>query len=93
MQPYSRFGGTRRCFFEFQKLVDCTTSSDTTSKKQCLPKFEDYNECLHGLKEREQVRILNKQLSENVANDKGINPRELYNGVQIYENLDLIKKN
>lgn len=93
MQPYSRFGGTRRCFYQFQLLVDCHTSADTKSKKQCLPKFEDYNECLHGLKEREKVRTLINQLDENAKTGKGVTANELYKkDNQIYENLNLIKK-
>ncbi|CAK9437929.1 uncharacterized protein LODBEIA_P23070 [Lodderomyces beijingensis] len=93
MQPYSRFGGTRKCFYEFQLLVNCHTSADTTNKKQCLPAFEDYNECLHGLKERAKARALIDQLAENEQSGKGIKATELYKkSNQIYENLNLVTK-
>ncbi|KAI3405210.1 hypothetical protein KGF56_001987 [Candida oxycetoniae] len=93
MQPYSRFGGTRRCFYEFQLLVNCHTSADVKSKKQCLPAFDDYNECLHGLKERSKARTMAEQLAENEKSGKGITANELYKkGNQIYENLNLVSE-
>lgn len=93
MQPYSRSGGTRKCFYEFQTLTACYTSADTASKKECLPQFDDYFECLHGLKEREKVRLMLQQLKENEADKKGVTAADLYKSAgAIYENLDLVKK-
>lgn len=93
MQPYSRSGGTRRCFYEFQSWMSCVTSSDTTSIKQCKASFEDYEECLHGLKDREKVRLMLQQLKYNETHKNGITASELYKASNtIYENLDLIKK-
>ncbi|CAI5758673.1 unnamed protein product [Candida verbasci] len=95
MQPYSRNGGTRKCFYEFQLLTACFTSSDTSSKKQCVPAYEDYNECLHGNKEREKVRTMLQQLQKNKeSKDGGVTAEELYKkSNKIYENLDLLNKN
>ncbi|KAL6450712.1 CFT2 Cleavage factor two protein 2 [Candida maltosa Xu316] len=85
--------GTRRCFYEFQTWMECMTSADTTSVKQCKPTFEDYDECLHGIKEREKVAIMLKQLKENEVSKNGVTAAELYNASNtIYENLNLIKK-
>lgn len=93
MQPYSRSGGTRKCFYEFQTLVACYTSADTETKKQCTPQFEDYFECLHGFKERERTRIMLQQLNENEKTKSGVTASDLYKSSgAVYENLDLVKK-
>lgn len=93
MQPYSRNGGTRKCFYEFQTVMACYTSADTVSKKECLPQFDDYFECLHGYKEREKVRLMLQQLKDNEATKKGVTAADLYKSAgAIYENLDLVKK-
>ena len=93
MQPYSRSGGTRRCFYEFQSWMSCVTSADTTSVKQCKPVFEDYEECLHGLKEKEKVRLMVQQLKDNETSNSVNTASELYKASNtIYENLDLIKR-
>lgn len=92
MQPYSRSGGTRRCFYEFQTLVSCYTSADTPNKKTCTPQYEDYYECLHGFKEREKTRLVMQQLKENKENKNGVVASDLYKASgSVYENLDLIK--
>lgn len=93
MQPYSRSGGTRKCFYEFQTLVACYTSADTTSKKECTPVFDDYFECLHGYKEREKARLMLQQLKANEASGEGIKATDLYKSAGgVYENLDLVSK-
>lgn len=93
MQPYSRSGGTRKCFYEFQTLVACYTSADTATKKTCTPYFEDYSECLHGFKERERIRLMLKQLKENEKTKSGVTASDLYKSSgSVYENLDLVKK-
>lgn len=93
MQPYSRSGGTRRCFYEFQTVVACYTSADTATAKECVPQFEDYFECLHGYKEREKVRLMLQQLKENEVSQKGVTASDLYKSAgAAYQNLDLIKK-
>jgi len=92
MQPYSRSGGTRKCFYEFQTLVACYTSADTTSKKQCTPQFEDYFECLHGYKEKEKTRIMLQQLKDNEATNSGVIASDLYKkSGAVYENLGIVK--
>lgn len=91
MQPYSRNGGTRKCFYEFQTLVACYTDADTASKKACTPAFDDYFECLHGYKEREKTRLMLQQLRANEAAGKGVKGQDLYKSAgAVYENLDLI---
>ncbi|KAK6464681.1 beta-lactamase-like protein [Scheffersomyces coipomensis] len=93
MQPYSRSGGTRKCFYEFQTLVACYTSADTTTKKECTPVFDDYFECLHGYKERERTRIMAQQLKDNEISGKGVVAKDLYKSAgAVYESLDLVKK-
>ncbi|CAN3359242.1 hypothetical protein DICA3_D16248 [Diutina catenulata] len=93
MEPISRSGGTRKCFYEFQTLAACYTSADTSSKKQCIPQYDDYYECLHGTKERAQVKLMLKQLQHNEANKSGVTAADLYKkSGRVYENLDLIKK-
>lgn len=93
MEPISRSGGTRKCFYEFQTLAACYTSADTSSKKQCIPQYDDYYECLHGTKERAQVKLMLKQLQHNEANKSGVTAVDLYKkSGRVYENLDLIKK-
>ena len=55
--------------------------------------FEDYEECLHGLKEKEKVRLMVQQLKDNETSKNGITASELYKASNtIYENLDLIKR-
>lgn len=94
MEPLSRSGGTRKCFYEFQTLAACYTSADTLSKSQCQPQFDDYFECLHGYKERAQVRQMLKQLDANKEHKTGVTSDELYKKAgRVYENLDLIQKN
>ncbi|KAK6459290.1 uncharacterized protein RJT20DRAFT_124506 [Scheffersomyces xylosifermentans] len=93
MQPYSRSGGTRKCFYEFQTLVACYTSADTSTKKECTPQFDDYFECLHGYKERERTRIMLQQLKENEKTKNGVTAQDLFKASgSVYENLDLVKK-
>lgn len=93
MQPYSRSGGTRRCFYEFQTLVSCYTSADTESKKACNPQFDDYFECIHGTKEREKTRLMLQQLKANEKFEDAVKSADLYKASNtIYENLELIKK-
>lgn len=94
MQPYSRSGGTRKCYYEFQTLAACATAADTTSKKQCQPMFDDYFECLHGFKEREKVRLMAQQLQDNAdLKNGGATAADLYKASgTIYENLNLVKK-
>lgn len=93
MQPYSRNGGTRKCFYEFQTLVSCYTSADTITKKACTPQFEDYFECLHGFKERERTRLMLQQLKENEETKHGVSASQLYKSAgSVYENLDLVTK-
>lgn len=91
MQPYSRSGGTRKCFYEFQSLVSCYTSSETNTKKECTPIFDDYFECLHGFKEREKARLMYQQLKTNSDSDGKIKSLDIYglNGT-IYRKLDLV---
>lgn len=92
MQPYSRSGGTRKCFYEFQLLAACYTSADTQTRKECTPQFEDYFECLHGFKERERTRLMLKQLKDNEMTNKGVKASDLYKASgAVYENLDLVK--
>lgn len=91
MQPYSRTGGTRKCFYEFQTLVSCYTSSETSTKKECTPIFDDYFECLHGYKEREKSRLMYQQLKANESSDKDIKPLSFFsNGGESYKRLDLV---
>ncbi|CCE73201.1 Piso0_000227 [Millerozyma farinosa CBS 7064] len=93
MQPYSRSGGTRRCFYEFQTVVACYTSADTVSKKECVPPFEDYFECLHGYKERERTRLMLQQLKHNEETKSGVTAQQLFKSSgAVYENLDLVQK-
>lgn len=93
MQPYSRSGGTRRCFYEFQTLVACYTSADTVTAKACTPSFDDYFECLHGYKERERTRLMLQQLKENETTKSGVTANDLYKASgSVYENLDLVTK-
>lgn len=93
MQPYSRSGGTRKCFYEFQTLTACYTSADTTSKKECTPVFDDYFECLHGFKEREKARLMLQQLKTNETTNSGVTAAELFKSAgSVYESLDLVKK-
>lgn len=93
MQPYSRNGGTRKCFYEFQHVLACYTAADTVNKKECVPQFEDYFECLHGYKERERTRVMLQQLKENEATKTGVTASDLYKSAGgVYENLDLVKK-
>lgn len=93
MQPYSRSGGTRKCFYEFQTLVACYTSADTVTKKECTPVFDDYFECLHGFKEREKARLMLQQLKANEASGEGVKATDLYKSAGgVYENLDLVSK-
>lgn len=92
MQPYSRNGGTRKCFYEFQTLVSCYTSADTANKKECTPQFDDYFECLHGYKEREHARIMLQQLKLNEENKSGVTSSDLFKSSgAVYEKLDLVK--
>lgn len=92
MQPYSRTGGTRKCFYEFQTLVACYTSADTSTRKECTPVYEDYFECLHGFKEREKTRIMLQQLKANEIKGEGVVASDLYKASgSVYENLDLVK--
>lgn len=92
MQPYSRSGGTRKCFYEFQTVVACYTSADTVTKKACTPAFDDYFECLHGYKERERARLMLQQLKDNETNKSGVTANQLYKAAgAVYENLDLVK--
>lgn len=93
MLPTSRSGGTRRCFYEFQTLVACYTSQDTLSKKECTPVFDDYFECLHGLKEREKARLMLQQLKANEASGEGVKSSDLFlsSGSSSYQNLNLVK--
>lgn len=92
MQPYSRSGGTRKCYYEFQTLVACYTSAETTEKKQCTPQFDDYFECLHGYKEREKTRIMLQQLKDNEKTQQGVLATDLYKQAgNVYQNLDIIK--
>lgn len=91
MQPYSRTGGTRKCFYEFQTLVSCYTSSETSTKKECTPIFDDYFECLHGYKEREKARLMYQQLKANESSDKNVGPLSFYShGGENYKRLDLV---
>ncbi|KAF7999238.1 hypothetical protein OXX80_002570 [Metschnikowia pulcherrima] len=92
MQPYSRSGGTRRCYYEFQSLVACYTAADTATKKECTPFFDDYSECLHGTKEREKARLMLQQLKANEASGEGVKSADLYKSAgSVYEKLDLVK--
>ena len=55
--------------------------------------FEDYEECLQGLKEKEKVRLMVQQLKDNETSKNGITASELYKASNtLYENLDLIKR-
>lgn len=93
MQPYSRSGGTRKCFYEFQTLVACYTSADTVSKKACTPVFDDYFECLHGFKERERTRLMLQQLKANETSGNGVKASDLYKSSgTVYEKLDLVSE-
>lgn len=93
MQPYSRSGGTRRCFYEFQTFMACYTSAETVAKKECTPQFDDYFECLHGYKEREKARLLLQQLKENESTKTGVTAADLFKASGgVYENLDLVSK-
>lgn len=70
----------------------CYTSAETATSKECRPQFDDYYECLHGFKEREKVRLMNKQLKANEASGEGIKASDLYKkSGAVYENLDLVK--
>lgn len=70
----------------------CYTSADTATSKECQPHFDDYYECLHGFKEREKARLMNKQLKANEASGEGIKAADLYKkSGAVYENLDLVK--
>lgn len=92
MQPYSRSGGTRKCFYEFQTLAACYTSADTATTKECAPAFEDYFECLHGFKEREKTRLMLQQLKHNETTKSGVTAADLYKSTgAVYESLDLVK--
>lgn len=92
MLPYARDGGTRRCYYEFQTLVACYTAADTHNKKQCTPQFDDYDECLHGTKERARARLMMQQLKENEITKNGVVASDLYrNSGSTYANLDIIK--
>ncbi|WPK25360.1 hypothetical protein PUMCH_002672 [Australozyma saopauloensis] len=92
MQPYSRDGGTRRCFYEFQTFMACYTSAETSTSKQCTPQFDDYYECIHGFKEREKARLMVKQLKANEASGEGVKALDLYKkSGAVYENLELVK--
>ncbi|KAL7662821.1 hypothetical protein ABC855_g4319 [[Candida] zeylanoides] len=92
MQPYSRNGGTRKCFFEFQTFMECYTNADTKGPKECTPKFNDYYECLHGFKEREKARLMIQQLKDNAANNSGVTSADLFKSAGgVYENLNLVK--
>lgn len=91
MQPYSRSGGTRRCFYEFQTLVSCYTSSDTATKKECTPVFDDYFECLHGFKEREKARLMYQQLKANESSGKGVVSSDVTTPKgDVYKKLELV---
>ncbi|EGW31555.1 uncharacterized protein SPAPADRAFT_67601 [Spathaspora passalidarum NRRL Y-27907] len=93
MRPYSKSGGTAKCFYEFQTFVACYTSAETVNRKECTPAFEDYAECLHGTKERERARLMMQQLKENEQNKSGVTASDLYKSSgRVYENLDLIKQ-
>ncbi|CAK7909215.1 hypothetical protein CAAN1_25S01090 [[Candida] anglica] len=92
MQPYSRSGGTRRCFYEFQTFMECYTNADTKTTKECTPVFNDYYECLHGVKEREKARLMLQQLRDNEATKNGVTAAQLFKSSgNVYENLDLVK--
>lgn len=91
MQPYSRSGGTRKCFYEFQTLVSCYTSSDTASKKECTPSFDDYFECLHGFKEREKARLMYQQLKANDARKAEVKSLDFFSPQgDTYKKLELV---
>ena len=92
MQPYSRTGGTRRCFYEFQAFMACYTSANTATSKVCQPRFDDYYECLHGFKEREKALLMIKQMKAKEASRDGVKALDLYkNSGSEYENLGLVK--
>lgn len=92
MNPYGRSGGTRKCFYEFQTLVACYTSAETSSKKECIPVFEDYSECLHGVKEREKARLMLQQLKANETSGEGVKSSDVFNkSGSVYEPLSLVK--
>lgn len=92
MQPYSRSGGTRKCFYEFQTLAACYTSADTASKYECTSKFDDYFECLHGIKERQKARTMLQQIRANEAKQSGVVSADLFqNSGKVHENLNLVK--
>ncbi|ODV91075.1 hypothetical protein CANCADRAFT_2790 [Tortispora caseinolytica NRRL Y-17796] len=67
MSRHGRYGGSSRCYGEWQEFMLCYASKDTTEPSQCQLKVNDYLECLHHTNELERAARIKGQLSEMKA--------------------------
>lgn len=57
MSGVSYNGGASRCWYNWQKFIDCYTAKDTEDPRQACKIFaEDYQECLFHTKEIERAQ-------------------------------------
>lgn len=63
-------GGTSRCWYEWQKFLDCYTAKDVTDPSQCKLFAEDYTECLHHSKEIVRARKIAEELERREKSGK-----------------------
>ncbi|KAK5940365.1 hypothetical protein PMZ80_007785 [Knufia obscura] len=63
---YGIHGGTSRCFPYWQEYMACyvMTKDDPVAREKgpCLPRLEDYYECLHHKKEYARARAMQEAL-------------------------------
>lgn len=67
-------GGVSRCFAEWQRFAECYTAQRTSDVKQCTPIAEDYQECLHHVKEKKRALTIAQELSRQQAKGEEISP-------------------
>ncbi|GME89677.1 unnamed protein product [[Candida] boidinii] len=72
LQQVSRHGGPNKCFGEFQKVVECMTSSKNPSNEPCQHLKNDYIECRRHKVESYKMFIMEKHLEE-----RGLDKEEL----------------
>lgn len=71
LQQIGRNGGPNACFADFQRVVECMTSSAHSSFQPCEIYKNDYIECRKHILERYKMFILHNKMKESGNEDIG----------------------
>lgn len=93
MSGVSYNGGASRCWYNWQKFIDCYTARDTQDPlKACKAFAENYEECLHHGKEIERAQRIFAEMERRENNGEELFPREIRRGLKYQlADLELIK--